>query len=102
MEKIDSLSVEVQDDLIVVMQHSPEFCAIYALAPDEPQLKLQTKRSWPKLRRWLTTRLASWDGLARLALIASRLSSRSCIGSVASPEGCDGSSRIGFRKFGIV
>jgi hypothetical protein len=42
MSKID-LSVEVRDDLIVVMQHSPEFFAVYAMAPDEPQLKLQSR-----------------------------------------------------------
>jgi hypothetical protein len=36
--KMYSLSVEVRDDLIVVMQHSPEFFAVYAMAPDEPQL----------------------------------------------------------------
>ena len=43
MEKIRTLSVEVRDDLIVVMQHSPEFIAVYAMAPDEPQLKLQSR-----------------------------------------------------------
>jgi hypothetical protein len=42
MSKID-LSVEVRDHLIVVMQHSPEFVAVYAMAPDEPQLKLQSR-----------------------------------------------------------
>jgi hypothetical protein len=42
MSKID-LSVEVRDDLIVVMRHSPEFFAVYAMAPDEPQLKLQSR-----------------------------------------------------------
>jgi len=42
MSKID-LSVEVRDDLIVVMQHSPEFFAVYAMAPNEPQLKLQSR-----------------------------------------------------------
>jgi len=25
------------------MQHSPEFIAVYAMAPDEPQLKLQSR-----------------------------------------------------------
>ena len=67
-----SLSVEVRDDLIVVMQHSPEFFAVYAMAPDEPQLKFKAARrrmttpSWLKPGRPQMTRRASWGGSCKV------------------------------------
>jgi hypothetical protein len=69
MSKID-LSVEVRDDLIVVMQHSPEFVAVYAMAPDEPSLNYKaaqrrmTRPSWRKLGSRRTKRRGSWVGLS--------------------------------------
>ena len=72
MEKIRTLSVEVRDDLIVVMQHFPEFIAVYAMAPDEPQLKLQSRSKaddhtlWRKPGRRPMRKRASLGGSRRV------------------------------------